>query len=135
MVDEARSWLGVPFCAHGRTRDGVDCLGLIVVVANDVLSDAIAFDDYSMQASTPDAFRIFLSLFDRIADTDAGPGDLVQMNFRGRSTHIGILTDTTIIHAAQKTGRVVEHSIAAAKRSTLRPVAYYRIRGVAPWRS
>jgi cell wall-associated NlpC family hydrolase len=72
---------------------------------------------------------------DRISQKDAGPGDVVLMNFQGSSTHLGILTDRGVIHADGPLGKVVEHSV---NESFViyngRIVAYFRIKGVPPCR-
>lgn len=32
IVAEARSWIGVPYRVRGRSRQGIDCLGLLVMI-------------------------------------------------------------------------------------------------------
>jgi hypothetical protein len=34
VVSAAREWIGVPFRHQGRTRDGVDCAGVVIKVAH-----------------------------------------------------------------------------------------------------
>ena len=36
VVREARTWVGVPFRHQGRSRSGVDCGGIIVVVLREL---------------------------------------------------------------------------------------------------
>jgi len=70
----------------------------------------------------------------RITKDKAGPGDIVQMNYGGRSVHFGILTDRGIIHANTKTRNVTEHSVDAVIAEG-RIVAYYRLKGIPAWRN
>ena len=134
IVDEARSWLGVPFRPHGRTRRGIDCVNLVLLVTGEVVGVPADIPGYTMEATPSFAFRAANALWDRITDEEAGPGDIVLMNYCGRTIHIGLLSDRGIIHAAQIPGRVVERPL-TPKHSVLQPVAYYRIKGVPPWRN
>jgi cell wall-associated NlpC family hydrolase len=40
IVSAARSWLGVPWRHQGRTRQGVDCAGLVVLVGRKTTTQA-----------------------------------------------------------------------------------------------
>ena len=43
VLAEARSWLGVPYLHQGRSRLGVDCVGLLIMVAR-----GIGISDYDV---------------------------------------------------------------------------------------
>jgi cell wall-associated NlpC family hydrolase len=45
IIAAARSWLGVPWRHQGRTRQGVDCAGLVVLVGR-----GLGLDDYDTSA-------------------------------------------------------------------------------------
>lgn len=85
--------------------------------------------DYDRRPATRTVMREVLRYADRIRKAEAGPGDLVLMNFGGESTHFGMLTDRGVIHAMAKMRRVVEHGIPDEA------VAYFRLKGVPPWLS
>jgi cell wall-associated NlpC family hydrolase len=70
----------------------------------------------------------------RISKIESGPGDIVLICFRGSSTHLGILTDRSVIHADGSFGKVVEHS----RNDSMflgcgRIAAYFRMNGVSKW--
>lgn len=134
IIAEARSWLGVPFRHHGRTRLGVDCVGLLVCVFGAVIGIREGCLSYGMRPTSEFAFSQIRKFATRITPSEAGPGDVVQMNYDGRSVHFGILSEVGIIHSTIKTRAVVEHAL---ESSTINGqiVAYYRINGVEPWRS
>jgi cell wall-associated NlpC family hydrolase len=133
IVAEARSWIGVPFKLRGDSRTGIDCAQLIAQIGRKILrwpEDPIFYK----ALSTREAFAGVRRYARRVRQSDAGPGDVVQMSFAGRAIHFGILTDEGIIHAAARGNRQVKE----VRQTTMlvnRIVAYYRLRGVAAWRS
>jgi cell wall-associated NlpC family hydrolase len=78
IVAAARGWIGVPWRHQGRSRAGVDCVGLIVVVCRELgLSDY----DSTVYGRDPDPTR-FLGHFTaggatRINPLEARNGDLL----------------------------------------------------------
>jgi cell wall-associated NlpC family hydrolase len=134
LIAEARTWLGTPFRHRGRTRAGVDCIGLIFRSYEAAIGPIEDFADYHFRASSAKAFDRVGHYADRIAPKDAGPGDIVQMNYDGHSIHFGILTDRGVIHATISPGNVCEHGLDLSSANG-RVVGYYRLRGIPPWRS
>ncbi len=127
IIDEARKWIGTPFRHHGRDAQGIDCAGLLYVV----YSAIGAIDDFIAYSSTPETGFVFRSIrnyADRIIHDNALAGDIVLLNFAGSSTHFGIYTGTTVIHADSNLKRVVEHSLPAVANG--RAVAFFRMRGI-----
>jgi cell wall-associated NlpC family hydrolase len=135
VVSEARSFVGVDFRHQGRSRQGVDCAGLLYCVFDRIVGLNGNYNQYPNGLKSGMVFRKMKDYGDRISQKDAGPGDVVLMNFHGSSTHLGILTECGVIHADGPLGKVVEHSV---NESFViyngRIVAYFRIKGVPPWR-
>lgn len=130
LVCEARRWLGVRYRHCGRDQRGVDCYGLIRAVMLQVLGHCPEDVAYSHTPSSALAFRVIAKCADRIGARDARPGDLVLMNYAGRSTHIAMLTDRGVIHSNAIWRRVVEHTINDDLQHRI--VGYFRLKGVAP---
>ena len=129
LVAIARTWLGVPFRHQGRTRQGVDCGGLLLCVAADAGLDVIAPATYSL---SPDPQMIADTLHancSNIPISDINPGDVLLFSFAGEPRHVGIASELAgkpaVIHAWAKPGKVVEHRIDATWRARLR--ASYRV--------
>src|SRR5260370_35936670 len=84
MVDCARSYVGVPYFHCGRNRNGLDCLGLLLVVAHDL--DLTTYDevDYSRQV---DAQRFQRELdrfcYRRTHGVRPEPGDILHFRAVG----------------------------------------------------
>ena len=90
FIAAARTYVGVPWQHQGRSRHGVDCVGLLVCVARDL---CVPVDDdgpnYEREPRAHDLVRLLRRHCVSVADMRRG--DIVLM---GRpSTHVGILTD------------------------------------------
>ena len=137
IIEEARTWLGTAFCHQGRTKDGCDCLGLIIGIAK------------KLQLKSRNG--IYLSEFDRLDYQFIPPGDLlsksleqqcvplqypkpgaiVLLSFLNNPQHLAIIAtqnynsseELTIIHAYQTLGMVCEHRFDQKWRR--RAVAFY----------
>jgi hypothetical protein len=102
IVATARSWMDVPFEHQGRTRHGVDCVGLLVVVARAHKLSKYDFLGYNRR---PDGTLLahFAGAAKRLQLTAAGPGDIVVLADKNHPCHAAILAERagqrTIIHA------------------------------------
>lgn len=133
IVAAARRMVGVRFRHGGRTAQGVDCIGLLTVVYASVGVTLAAPNDYSRRPGVTYAFAQASQFADRISIEDAGPGDIVQMNYAGMPVHFGIISDRGVIHSAALLRKVVEHTL--ARDGEGRPAAFWRVKGVPAWRS
>ncbi len=129
IVEQARSYLGVPFVHQGRSRRGLDCVGLVIRVAKDFeLSNyqEIAYD------RRPDG-RLISVLREHLVrkfPSDAFlPGDVVAFRLPKYPCHVAIYSGNgRIIHALAGNRKVVEHVI--DQRWWDRVVEKYSIPGV-----
>jgi cell wall-associated NlpC family hydrolase len=129
IVETARSMVGVPYYHAGRNRNGLDCVGLLLAVAEEVGALTYTPPGYSAGWVDPD---LLLSEIERFADSvEFGPvqdGDLAIFSIAGNPQHAAILTAAgTMIHAYQTVGKVVEHALAGAWERRL--VGVWRLRG------
>lgn len=130
----ARGWVGTRFAHQGRLkkterhRGGVDCLGLLVGVADELqLRDAhgvllSAFDeqDYSHLPDTVRLECILLRLMQPIAVCDIRQGDVAMLRVDDRPQHLAIVSDGPgLIHAYAPARGVVEHALDAWWRARL----------------
>lgn len=122
VVEQARSYRGVIFQHAGRNRHGLDCAGLIAVVAHDL--GITAWDDVNYQREFDPAYltRVLLRFADPtwewghpngLAELAVQPGDLLQFVLCGHPRHVGIAAtdergERTVIHCYQSVGKVVE---------------------------
>lgn len=110
----ARSYLGVPWRHQGRSREGIDCAGLVIKVAHELGLFDFDTADYSRQAKDETMLALCREHLVDVALAGARPGDVPVMRF-GTNRHIGIFGDyvhggLSLIHAySNHPRRVVEH--------------------------
>lgn len=136
FVKIALTWDGVPWRRVGCTREGVNCLGLIVGVARECgFLEDIAAKEAEAQFPRPMVRGSMLTQakedLDPIHIKDAVPGDLLMFRIDGEPQHITIITHTNplqIIHSDNSTGRKnarVRHSVLPYG---WKPILAFRIR-------
>ena len=116
IVEYARTWDGVPYKHQGRSREtGVDCVGLIYVVADHFGLDPV---DFPVYPRVPQGQVMLRELRRRLIEKpvrDRLPGDVLHLEMGKQLRHVGILTERngreSLIHAAGLQGRVIEHAL------------------------
>lgn len=113
IVNLAREYINTPFRHQGRLKGvGVDCAGLCINVMKELDYEIIDVKAYDR---IPNG-----NLFDKIVNAnlnrkdlkDIEEGDFLTFNFDQDPQHIAIVSNVeplAIIHAYQKSGKVVEH--------------------------
>ena len=102
IVAQARRWLGTPFRHQGRGVHGLDCAGLLVVVATALGIPVV--DDLTYRR-IPDTARLKAVLLANLkpkplAQRAVGDALLFKDPVRpGHMYHLGIQTDVGFIHA------------------------------------
>jgi len=113
FIEVARSMVGVPYKHHGRSRQGVDCVGLIVVVAEELGIELQGHTDYKKVPNPDTLLKGILTHCTRTRGLSITPGNIALMEFSTvtGATHVGIITDLGILHAHEVRGYVAEHRI------------------------
>jgi len=132
VIENALSWQGVPWRHQGRSRSGIDCIGLVITLAHELgLSD---FDTHAYNRS-PDGVNFlsgFKSHMDRVPPGDEKPGDVVVLRDQTLPCHCGILVwfrnTFYLVHAAAKSRKVVMDLFDGDLKS--RKIAIFRYRGL-----
>lgn len=133
IVAEARTWIGVPWKHQGRTRIGIDCVGLLVVVLH-----KLKLTDYDFQAyGRRSQGREFLYHFERRAErkplNSEQPGDILLFRDKQFPCHAAIVASMnntlTIIHAHALRRAVVEDRLNQGDWISRR-VACFEVRGI-----
>ncbi|MFC7455456.1 C40 family peptidase, partial [Insolitispirillum peregrinum] len=102
----AAEYIGLPFSDHGRTRDGVDCWGLVrLVLAEQFGFDVPSHDGSYRQTTDRDDLDRLIST-ERSSAWSAVPagseqaGDVVLLRCLGAACHVGlVVTPGIMIHA------------------------------------
>ena len=122
IIEEARSWVVSRFHHQGRCKKtnthkgGVDCIGLIVGVAQALGFEVQDEIDYSRQpqgSRLSDAIHLYLH---SIALSEVRAGDVLLFTFEKNPQHIGIVSELSggelgLIHAYREARGVVEHRL------------------------
>lgn len=127
IVNAARSYLGVRWRHQGRSREGVDCIGLVIRVAHDLGLSAYDTVAYSR---IPDGHYLQDELEHNMQRVlgPAAIGDVLLMRFAREPQHVGIVSSIGIIHSYGAIRKVVEHRI--DKIWSDRIVAAYSFKGI-----
>ena len=126
------TYIGLPFKEHGRTRDGVDCWGLVRLVLADRFD--IRLPAYvTGYASTEDAADIAGLIRGEmgpwVETPEARPGDAVLMRLRAQPCHVGLVVARGwMLHVEDGIDSCLERYDGA--RWSRRVVGVFRYRGI-----
>jgi cell wall-associated NlpC family hydrolase len=126
IITVARRWMGVPFVHQGRSRTGVDCLGLLMMVAEELGLQGrdgalLTTHDCCEYGKVPDGVRLQSRLqrvlYPRVGDA-VQQADVVLCRIDAMPQHVAIIGNyvyggLSIIHAYAPARKVVEHPLDA----------------------
>ena len=92
IVTEARRWIGAPWRHQGRGPAGVDCIGLLIVVADALGVPHHDVTGYDRRATGTRLLEEFARALDPVAMPDARPGDILVFAETSYPCHAGFLT-------------------------------------------
>lgn len=116
LIVQARMLVGTPFVHQGRSRHGVDCIGLLKLSASNAgldLEAASGLADRAIYQRAPSRLLLDRTQLACTRVKTPEPGLLVLFRFPHISVpqHFGVLTERkTLVHADAKQLRVVEHN-------------------------
>lgn len=131
LIKEARTWHGTPYQHQGRTRHGVDCVGLAIRVAQDLGLTEFDIREYERTPSNKLMKDLLMQNCILVNGSPLQPAMLLHMAFEKQPRHIAIVTSAEplrIIHASSEHERVVEHVVDQKWRNRIRGA--YMIPGV-----
>lgn len=132
VIECARSMLGVPYRHQGRSRAAVDCIGLLVVVAQELgLFDPHLWIPANYSPRPVDGLlEKHVREACEISDGSL-PGGIALFRWSrvAPPAHCAVLGHDTMLHAYKTVGQVVEHGFRGKWPG--RAHSYYRLPGVA----
>lgn len=114
IVALTRTFLGVPWRHQGRTKYGIDCVGLPIVVGKQLgLHDYPDDVNYIRTSLGSDLFRPFEKYCNRISNLkELKPGDIIVLKDELFPQHVGIMSSkVNVIHATVHRRKVVEEPL------------------------
>jgi hypothetical protein len=123
FVTAARGYVGVPWRHLGRSRTGVDCIGLVLLAARDVGCDLPYPAPYAREPQGTRLLEGILAHAERIASVEPGNVLLFRLGLYGG--HVGIASVhpawgvPACLHAYAPRRQVVEQPMDAELRTAL----------------
>lgn len=116
LITEARSWLGVPWRHQGRSRAGVDCVGLLVCVARALGLSDYDCTGYSRRPQGQGFVSHFRAVLDPLPLPEASSGDVLVFADGRYPCHCGFLSHRHgvphLLHAHALRRKVIEEPYA-----------------------
>jgi cell wall-associated NlpC family hydrolase len=115
VVDAARTWIGVRWKHQGRSRDGIDCVGLVVCINRDLFGSTFNVTGYSSTSIDETMIEQSDILLHRIPVRSVQFGDVVVVGF-AKQRHMAVIGDYphgghSLIHAYLLSRRVIENRL------------------------
>jgi cell wall-associated NlpC family hydrolase len=133
FIAAARTYLGVRFLHQGRSRFGVDCVGLAICAGADAGHPYI---DQAVYPPSPSESQLVAALTKNLGtplpkETPLRVGDIVRLRVGRAARHVAIvgnhpLGGLSFIHAEAMASKVIEHAI--DQKWQRRIVEVYRVR-------
>ncbi len=129
LVDAARVYLDVPFKHQGRSKNGLDCVGLIIVAAKDC---GLEFPDCMVYSKSPQHGLLQQNIeksgfLERLHNTvELKRNDILLFRFTEEPQHVALYCDNSIIHSYSRIEKVVEHRFSGSWKHKL--VCVYRLK-------
>lgn len=130
MAGWAAQYVGIPFEHSGRTHDGVDCYGLVLMVLREVFGHNPP--DFGNSAAWNESIRsrfnagVSDECWERVESPR--PGDVVVVRIFGHPFHCGVVAGPlAMLHATSGGSSAIERLDTPMWRSRI--VGYYRFRG------
>lgn len=112
LVEEARRWVGTPWVHQGRTRNGIDCAGLLVVSVTALGIEVQDRTDYEREPYQGSLMSHLSSYLRRAPGNQIKPGRIGVFTESRFPCHVGIFSEiggvTHLIHAYARRRQVVE---------------------------
>jgi cell wall-associated NlpC family hydrolase len=110
VVAEARKWIGTRWVHQGRSEQGIDCAGLLIMVGNAL---GLPAEDLQGYRRSPDGKTFQQHIIKQTTfEPQPRPGSLGMFREARFPTHTGIFAERdgqlTLIHAYMPYGRVLE---------------------------
>jgi hypothetical protein len=111
----SRAYIGTPWRHQGRSREGLDCAGLLILVSRDLGAEEADISHYLRNPKAPELTATLQARLAPLARADIFPGAVLEIHEPGAAhpIHVGVATEIGIVHACARARKVIEHRIDA----------------------
>lgn len=135
FYEEARKWVGTPWKHQGRNSAGIDCGGLMIVVARDLGLSYQDVEYYAREPTSSSLMNHIHGMLTKLPKNDIIPGTIGIFREGVYPCHIGIFSEKQgaphIIHSLIKRRKTVEEYF-VPQVSGLQLVSVHDFNGVVP---
>lgn len=128
IIQHARDWIGVRWRHQGRSRGGVDCVGLCLCVAGELGLKVGDVRDYPRRMDGSQLSAHLAAALQPVRREQGQQGDIALFRDGGFPVHVGFLAlkngEQTVIHAHARRRKVIEESLEIFGQ----PFALYRLK-------
>lgn len=128
IVAEARTWMDVPWRHQGRSRDGIDCVGLLSAVGKAFGVPHSDISAYPRQAVSPKLRNLLRSYLNPMPFTANKVGMVGVFRDSIFPCHVGILSwkhnRLHVIHARADAGKVIEEAFSDERFNLVEVLAF-----------
>ncbi len=102
-------YIGIPYKQNGRTRDGLDCYGLLYLIEKEIFGKDIP-ELAGVLDGTENSILVNNNKPLIAGEATATPkdGDAVLFYMHGKPTHVGVYWHGGLMHASEKRGVIYE---------------------------
>jgi len=115
IIDAARRWVGTRWQHQGRSPAGVDCIGLLVVVARELGLEVADVAGYRRRQDGKELLAALRSQLQKQSITNWNIGDIGVFKESAFPIHVGFLGlrdgVPTVIHAHARRRQVIEEAL------------------------
>lgn len=107
-------YIGLPFLEHGRSRDGVDCWGLVRLVLAEKFGVCVPsyVDEYTSAADQDEVGRLIrgeMGPWVEVPSDQAAAGDVALLRIKGQPCHVGLVVASGwMLHVEQGIDSVLD---------------------------
>lgn len=125
-LKEARKYINTPFKHQGRNKNGMDCIGIVVVPLREIGFFDYENKNYRRYGLGGEIIEILTKYCYEIPKSASlEPGDILMFS-KGKSQHLAVYTGSGIIHANNSIGKVTEHGLDEYWMSMVSRIFRYR---------
>ena len=118
IVAAANRYIGTPWRRYGRSQYGLDCVGLLIVIANELGLGTYTIEQYSKDYKYIDLIQnLNKANCIRIPRYKLNIGDILVMTLTDTGVHAGIYCgSSSMIHANIKSRKVIKSGLSTYEK-------------------